>query len=77
LWTLTTNGHRATAHVKAIDGVDLQLRFSIDGELYYSHRFTAWEALTWGDVDLTRGELRISGDANKTGRRPATADLAA
>ena len=24
-------------------------------------------ALTWGDVDLTRGELRISGDANKTG----------
>jgi integrase len=24
-------------------------------------------ALIWGDVDLTRGELRISGDANKTG----------
>jgi integrase len=24
-------------------------------------------ALMWGDVDLTRGELRISGDANKTG----------
>ena len=24
-------------------------------------------ALTWADVDLTRGELRISGDANKTG----------
>jgi len=24
-------------------------------------------ALTWGDVDLTRGEIRISGDANKTG----------
>jgi hypothetical protein len=26
LWTLTKNGHTATAHVKAIDGVGLELR---------------------------------------------------
>jgi hypothetical protein len=34
LWTLTKNGHHATAHVKAIDGVGLEFRFTIDGELY-------------------------------------------
>jgi integrase len=34
-------------------------------------------ALTWGDVDLTRGELRISGDANKTGDGRRLVDLAA
>ncbi len=45
LWTLTKGTHSASAHVKAIDGIGLELRFSIDGELYYSHRFTAWEPL--------------------------------
>ena len=36
LWTLTKNGHTATAHVRAIDGVGLELRFMIEGELRHS-----------------------------------------
>jgi hypothetical protein len=30
LWTLTKNGHNAAAHVRSIDGVSLELRFTID-----------------------------------------------
>jgi hypothetical protein len=44
LWTLQKDGHSAEARVRAIPGIGLELRFSIDGELY-SHRFTAWEPL--------------------------------
>jgi hypothetical protein len=33
LWMLRKNGHTAEAHLKAIDGVGLELRFLIDGEL--------------------------------------------
>jgi hypothetical protein len=45
LWTLTKNGHTATAHVKAIDGVGLGLRFSIDDRLYHSQVFRDWPSL--------------------------------
>jgi hypothetical protein len=45
LWVLRKDGHSAEARVRAIPGIGLELRFSIDGELYYSHRFTAWEPL--------------------------------
>lgn len=43
LWTLTQGTHSASAHVKAIDGIGLELRFTINGELHYSHRFTVWQ----------------------------------
>jgi hypothetical protein len=45
LWTLRKDGHSAEARVRAIAGIGLELRFSIDGELYYSNRYTAWERL--------------------------------
>jgi hypothetical protein len=45
LWTSQTDGHSAEARVRAIPNYGLELRFSIDGELYYSHRFTAREPL--------------------------------
>ena len=45
LWTLTKNGHSATAHVKAIDGVGLELRFMIDATLYHSQIFRDWPSL--------------------------------
>ena len=45
LWTLTKNGHTATAHVRAIDGVGLELRFVIDGELRHSQIFREWQSL--------------------------------
>jgi hypothetical protein len=44
LWTLRKDSHSAEARVRAIPDYG-ELRFSIDGELYYSHRFTAWEPL--------------------------------
>jgi hypothetical protein len=45
LWTLQKHGHSAEARVRSIPGIGLELRFSIDGELYYSHRFTVWDEL--------------------------------
>jgi hypothetical protein len=45
LWTLQKDGHTAEARVRAIPDYGLELRFSIDDTLYYSHRFTAWEPL--------------------------------
>jgi hypothetical protein len=42
LWTLQKDGHAAEARVLSIPGIGLELRFSIDGELYYSHRYTVW-----------------------------------
>lgn len=45
LWTLQNSGHPAEARVRAIPGVGLELRFTIDGELRYSHRFTAWDSV--------------------------------
>jgi hypothetical protein len=39
LWMLTKNGHAATARVKAIDGVGLELRFIVDDTLYHSQIF--------------------------------------
>ena len=39
------NGHTAAAHVKAIDGVGLELRFMIDATLYYSQVFRDWPSL--------------------------------
>jgi hypothetical protein len=43
--TLTKNGHSATAHVKAVDGVGLELRFMIDDTLYFSQIFRDWPLL--------------------------------
>jgi hypothetical protein len=45
LWTLTKGTHTATAHVQAIDGVGLELRFTIDATLYHSHVFRDWASL--------------------------------
>ena len=45
LWTLTKNGQRATAHVKAIDGIGLELRFMIDATLYHSQIYRDWPSL--------------------------------
>jgi hypothetical protein len=45
LWTLTKGTHSATAHVKAIDGVGLELRFMIDGESRHSQLFRDWQLL--------------------------------
>ena len=45
LWTLTKAGHRASAHVKAIDGIGLELRFSIDATLYHSQIFRDRQSL--------------------------------
>jgi hypothetical protein len=57
LWTLQKDGHSAEARVRAIPDYGLELRFSIDGELYYSHRFTAWEPLE----QAAREQIRVSG----------------
>lgn len=45
LWTLQKDGHSAEARVRSIPGIGLELRFTIDGELHYSHRFTVWAEL--------------------------------
>lgn len=45
LWTVTKGAHSATAHVKSIDGVGLELRFVIDGSLYHSQMFREWQLL--------------------------------
>ena len=45
LWTLRKGDLSAEARVRAIPDYGLELRFSIDGELYYSHRYTAWERI--------------------------------
>jgi hypothetical protein len=36
LWTLTKNGHRMEAVQRVVRDLGLELRFSIDGELYHS-----------------------------------------
>jgi hypothetical protein len=45
LWTLGKGGHSAEARVRAIPDYGLELRFTIDGELNYSHRYTVWAEL--------------------------------
>jgi hypothetical protein len=55
LWTLQKDGHTAEARVRAIPGIGLELRFTIDGELRYSHRFTAWESLEPTGAGEARG----------------------
>lgn len=37
--------HEASAHVRSIDGVGLELRFMIDGELRHSELFRDWRSL--------------------------------
>jgi hypothetical protein len=53
LWTLRKDGHSAEARARAIAGIRLEHRFSIDGDLYYSHRYTAW-----GELDRAAQETR-------------------
>lgn len=53
LWTLQKDSHSEEAHVRAIPGIGLELRFPIDDELYYSHRDTAW-----GELDRAAQETR-------------------
>jgi hypothetical protein len=45
LWTLQKNGNVAKARVRAIHGVGLELRFSINDMLYFSQIFRAWGLL--------------------------------
>jgi hypothetical protein len=56
LWTLTKNGHTATAHVKAIDGVGLELRFMIDGR---AAAFAAIPRLAIAGAGGARQESRL------------------
>ena len=53
-WTLENDRHCAEARVRAIAGIGQELRFSIDGELYYSHGDTAWGELDRGAGDPMR-----------------------
>lgn len=45
LWTVTKDAHSATAEVRAVHGIGLELRFSIDGQLYHSQVFRDWPSL--------------------------------
>lgn len=46
LWTLSKDGHHsAETRVRSIPGIGLELRFTVNGELYYSHRYTEWAEL--------------------------------
>ena len=47
LWVLRKEHHTAEAGVRSVPGVGLELRFTINGELRYSHRFTVWSELEW------------------------------
>ena len=58
LWISRKEHHTAEARVRSIPGIGLELRFSVDGELYYSHRFTAWDAL-----EAAAGEKRSDFEA--------------
>ena len=60
LWTLTKNGHTATAHVKAIDGIGLELRFMIDATLYHSQIYRDWPSLEQAASEK-RGEFETRG----------------
>jgi hypothetical protein len=62
LWTLQKEGHTAEARVRAIPSIGLELRFSIDGELYYSHRFTAWEPLEQAAAEKRADSEGTSGE---------------
>jgi hypothetical protein len=60
LWALTKNGHSATAHVKAIDGVGLELRFLIDATLYRWQIFRDWPPLEQAARE-NRGDFEARG----------------
>ena len=45
LWVLKKGIHEASAHVRSIDGVGLELRFMIDGELRHSELCRDWRLL--------------------------------
>jgi hypothetical protein len=45
LWTLQKDKHTAEARVRRVEGVGLELRFTINGELHYSQRFKVWAEL--------------------------------
>lgn len=60
LWVLTKNGHTATARVKAIDGVGLELRYEWDGDLRASQVFKSWEELGVASGEKRR-ELEAKG----------------
>jgi hypothetical protein len=45
LWTLQKNDNVAEARVRAIHGVGLELRFSVNDTLYFSQIFRPWEPL--------------------------------
>jgi hypothetical protein len=45
LWVLRKDWHSAEARVRAIHNVGLELRFSVDDNLYFSQIFKAWEPL--------------------------------
>ncbi len=70
LWTLTKNGHTATAHVRAIDGVGLELRFVIDGELRHSQIFRAWPSVEQTAADKKSDFERRGWQLNPVQHRP-------
>jgi hypothetical protein len=57
---LHKDGHATEARVRSIPGVGLELRFSINGELYYSHRYTVWTELETAAREK-RGEFEERG----------------
>jgi hypothetical protein len=60
LWALRKGEHTAETRVRAIDGIGLELRFTIDGELHYSQRFTAWPELEQAARE-NRGDFEARG----------------
>ena len=82
LWTLQKNRHTADARVRAIPGYGLELRFTINGELHYSQRFTVWAKLEQAAREKredfeARGEglARIDADAHALGRENGCAAM--
>jgi hypothetical protein len=67
LWTLQKDGHSASAEVRAVHGIGLELRFSIDGMLYHSQVFRQWSSLEQAAREkkadfLDRGWQQTGGD---------------
>jgi len=60
LWTLTNNGHSATARTGAVRGVGLELRFEWNGELRQSRVYHDHDELA-SDADIKRRALQDQG----------------
>jgi hypothetical protein len=60
LWKLQKSGHSGSAEVRAVHGIGLELRFSIDGTLYHSQMYRDWEQLEQS-ANEKRGDFEARG----------------